>query len=215
MIKTSRIAAVALAAALSCGSVAWASQSATDAKPAMQDGATETVAASLETATWAEGLDCAECHKKQAEAPEPTEAAVDKQEDGDGVQGLLEYHVGALGFTCTTCHYDEEVLAGLHEDANSKKKVRRLKKTEVGDALCLGCHERGALVEATAECELLTDEKGTTVNPHDVPDNEGHAELSCISCHEAHESAPVEECAPEVCTDCHHAKVYACGTCHA
>lgn len=83
------------------------------------------------------------------------------------------------------------------------------------DALCLGCHEREALVEAAAECELLTDEKGITVNPHDVPDNEGHAELSCMSCHEVHEPAPVEERAPEVCTDCHHAKVYACGTCHA
>lgn len=178
-------------------------------------GAGEKVAAievNLEPAAWADDLDCAACHKKETAAAEELKGA-GATENGDAPTSLVETHA-ALDFACSTCHYDEETLSALHESPSSKKKVRRLKQTEVAEELCLSCHDAAALAEATQDLGLLVDKEGLEVNPHDLPDVEGHADLSCTSCHAAHEASVLRDEAVETCTNCHHANVFACGTCH-
>lgn len=67
---------------------------------------------------------------------------------------------------------------------------------------------------ATADVTVLTDENGTTVNPHDLPVNKSHDTIVCATCHTMHDDAPLEETAAEACTKCHHDNVYECFTCH-
>lgn len=186
---------------------------ATPSQPAAgaDEGATA-IEVNLEPATWTEGLDCAACHKKEAAAVEGLKDPA-STENGDVPTSLAETHA-SLDFTCSTCHYDKETLSALHESPNPKKKVRRLKQTEVAEEQCLSCHDAAALTEATQDLGLLVDKEGLEVNPHDLPDVEGHAGLSCTSCHVAHETLVLRDEAVETCTNCHHANVFACGTCH-
>lgn len=186
------------------------------ATPSQPTGSTgekaATIEANLEPAAWTDGLDCADCHKKEAAAVEGLKDP-DSTENGDVPTSLVETHA-ALDFACSTCHYDTETLSALHESPNPKKKVRRLKQTEVAEELCLSCHDAAALAEATQDLGLLVDKEGLEVNPHDLPDVEGHAGLSCTSCHVAHKTLVLRDEAVEACTNCHHANVFACGTCH-
>ncbi len=209
VLRAGLLAALPLATCL-CG-VALA----TPSQPAAGTDENERVTAievSLEPATWTEGLDCAACHKKEAAAVEGLKDP-GSTENGDAPTSLVEAHA-ALDFACSTCHYDTETLSALHESPNPKKKVRRLKQTEVAKELCLSCHDAAALTEATQDLGLLVDKEGLEVNPHDLPDVEGHAGLSCTSCHVAHETLALRDEAVETCTNCHHANVFACGTCH-
>ncbi len=73
---------------------------------------------------------------------------------------------------------------------------------------------RTALIAATADSTVLTDEKGTTVNPHDLPAVEDHASINCIDCHKGHSSDTIEVSAMKACTLCHHENVFECYTCH-
>lgn len=117
--------------------------------------------------------------------------------------------------TCTTCHNDEEGLAAVHADVSSTDgDVKKLKSTTVSSETCLTCHDQDELIAATAELTILTDSKGTTVNPHELPANDAHAQIACGDCHTMHASADVDETAKKECLDCHHANVYECNTCH-
>ena len=209
VLRAGLLAALPLATCL-CG-VALA----TPSQPAAGADENERVTAievNLEPAAWAEGLDCAACHKKETAVVEGLKDP-DSTENGDVPTSLVETHA-ALDFACSTCHYDTETLSALHESPNPKKKVRRLKQTEVAKELCLSCHDAAALTEATQDLGLLVDKEGLEVNPHDLPDVEGHAGLSCTSCHVAHKTLVLRDEAVETCTNCHHANVFACGTCH-
>lgn len=119
---------------------------------------------------------------------------------------------------CLACHDDVSSLEEAHVKVtfDSEKKQTKLKKTEVSEEICLGCHDKAEIVAATAESVVLTDENGTVVNPHGIPDNEDHANASidCSSCHKLHASEGSAEVAPGVCANCHHHGVYECGTCH-
>lgn len=125
-------------------------------------------------------LDCAECHEDQTAS----------ESDLLTVHG---YHA-AIGqpLACEVCHDDAEGMAEAHEDMDSGRLARRLKVTEVSSEVCLTCHDQEALVEATADSDLLTDKNGTVVNPHDLPDTEGHADLTCMDCHLVHEAPELE-----------------------
>ena len=120
---------------------------------------------------------------------------------------------------CLTCHDDIAGLEDAHKNVtlDSKKKKATLKKTEVSEAVCLTCHDKAELAEATAASTALTDKNGLTVNPHDLPVNDDHAasDTTCSSCHKLHASESATETAPGVCRNCHHADVYECNTCHA
>jgi hypothetical protein len=67
---------------------------------------------------------------------------------------------------------------------------------------------------ATADIDWLTDENGTTVNPHNLPVNKSHNTITCATCHDMHNDETLEETAKNACIQCHHDNVYECFTCH-
>lgn len=132
-----------------------------------------------------------------------------------GLEGYAAMHAQSLGLDCTTCHVDSDKLAKAHKRLNSGKEATRLKKTSVGSDVCLTCHDQESLAEATADCTILTDSEGTTVNPHDLPAVDEHTSVACVSCHEVHTSdESLAQTSKATCGSCHHAGVYECGTCH-
>ena len=148
--------------------------------------------------------DCALCHT--AEEASATDSA------------CLLGSANHASLTCSGCHSDDSGLASAHDGvAYGDKSPKRLKTTSVDDSICLTCHASyEELAEATASSSVLTDAKGTTVNPHMVSDlNADHDSITCTSCHEAHVEEPVNETALSACSSCHHTNVYECYTCHA
>lgn len=155
--------------------------------------------------TWSQDSACATCHETDAASFDDAACAASQHSD--------------LKSKCLTCHDDVSGLEDAHKDVtlDSKKKKATLKKTEVPETICLTCHDKTELAEATATSTALTDKNGLTVNPHDLPVNDDHAEAgtTCSSCHKLHASESAAETAPAVCRNCHHADVYECNTCHA
>ena len=181
-------------------------------------------------APWPIEADCAACHTKQAPAAdaatqatdgEVTDAAGSAAADtigADKEQPRLEasFQAAHRAFDCAICHADEK-LGELHADVTADDKMpKRLKKTEVEEDLCLTCHDAEQLVEATQDCEALTDDNGTVVNPHDLPAVADHDPISCTDCHLMHkdDDKVVGEIAKAKCISCHHENVFECGTCH-
>lgn len=172
---------------------------------APQQAAVNTQASQEEEATpievsWSPESDCAVCHDTQGSSMEsiPCAAAQDSE------------------VTCSSCHTDEATLATVHDGVTSEDKMpKRLKQTTVSAEACETCHGGvDELAPKTTESTVLTDSKGTVVNPHALPDNERHQTIVCGDCHAMHESGNVQETALKACTSCHHAGVYECGTCH-
>ena len=187
---------------------------------------------------WSIDLDCAECHAAQAMTMDVTDKAAvvtDGQKKDEskkdeskkdeskkdeavlemtGHEGYIASHV-AFGWSCITCHEDSKELETAHKRLNSGKEATRLKRTAGSDELCRTCHETKELAKQTVDCKYLTDDNGTTVNPHSLPETSDHASISCMSCHQAHETKEsLVQTARDVCANCHHANVYECGTCH-
>jgi hypothetical protein len=147
--------------------------------------------------------DCTTCHVAESTAQDPTAPAL--------------YHEEQEGVACVTCHTaGEDELAKVHEDAAATDTMPvRLKTTEVGEEACLSCHETGELAALTQASTVLTDEEGLVVNPHELPQNGSHVNISCTDCHQQHEPrAEIAENSMATCTRCHHEEVFACGTCH-
>lgn len=153
------------------------------------------------TVDWSMDSDCGTCHTKQAESQTDGACLASKHAAND----------------CVQCHSDESTLSGVHEGATATATMpSTLKKTSVDtEATCESCHNPAELATKTADCTVLTDDEGTVVNPHDLPSNADHEEVNCISCHKLHSSTGIEKTAQRACSSCHHAGVYACGTCHA
>ena len=90
-----------------------------------------------------------------------------------------------------------------------------MRDTAIDEQACLACHgSYEELAAKTADSAVLTDAKGTVVNPHARPAGEGHAGQTCADCHALHSGEPVQETAPEFCISCHHTNDYQCHTCH-
>lgn len=131
------------------------------------------------------------------------------------VTSYAQMHVQDLGLTCVSCHEDTDGLAKGHAKLNSGKEAKRLKKSEVSNEVCLSCHNQDDLAEATKGCTVLTDKNGTVVNPHALPDVADHDGITCTSCHAVHGTEDgVAAQAYATCTNCHHAEVFECNTCH-
>ena len=180
-------------------------------------------------APWPIEADCAACHTKQA----PGEAAADEAgadgevhdaagsaaaDEAGEATSRTEASFQALhaGFGCATCHADAK-LGELHTDVTADDKMpKRLKKSSIEKDLCLTCHDAEKLVEDAKGCEALTDDNGTVVNPHDLPDVADHDPITCIDCHVMHKDGdePVGDVAKAKCISCHHENVFECGTCH-
>ena len=108
-------------------------------------------------------------------------------------------------------------LKKAHQDVTLQDTdgAKKLKKTSVGDDVCLSCHANDYTAEATADVTALVDSNGTTVNPHDLPATSKHEQnITCSSCHDMHSDSSVEETATSLCLSCHHKNVYECNTCH-
>ena len=180
---------------------------------------------------WSMDLDCALCHAKEAASLGLTAAAEEGTADGakadaettdeelgsahtTEVAAYARTHVQNFKFECATCHIDSEGLEKGHKDLNSGKEATRLKRSEVDDSICLTCHQPEKLVEATADYTGLTDAKGTTVNPHELPKVGNHEIIQCFNCHQVHSEKAITETAIAACNSCHHAGVFECGTCH-
>lgn len=143
--------------------------------------------------------DCTICHETQSESLGTTNC-------------LAGMHASRQAAGCADCHADEEGLAQVHQEVDGPKNVRALKSTQVDEDACLKCHgTHEDLAEKTADYTGTTDSNGTTVNPHALPDVEGHSKLTCAYCHPGHKST---EDPAQTCLTCHHANVYECNTCH-
>ena len=145
-------------------------------------------------------VDCASCH-------------VNEQDAYDDEQCLASKHAV---LECTACHTDEKGLSKGHKKAKEGvAEVSRLKKSEIDEYVCLACHVQEDLAKATADANVLTDQEGTVVNPHEIPDVSEHEGVTCASCHYMHRDKSALETSPAVCDGCHHDGVYECFTCHA
>ena len=180
---------------------------------------------------WSMDLDCALCHAKEAASLGLTAAAEEGTADGakadaemtdeelgsahtTEVAAYARTHVQDFKFECATCHIESEGLEKGHKKLNSGKEATRLKKSEVDASICLTCHQPEKLVEATADYTGLTDTKGTTVNPHELPKVGNHETIQCFNCHQVHSEKAITETAIAACNSCHHAGVFECNTCH-
>ncbi|MDR2493075.1 MAG: cytochrome c3 family protein, partial [Coriobacteriales bacterium] len=127
-------------------------------------------------ATWGIESDCQMCH--EAEVASGTNPAC-----------AYSVHVPE-GVSCTTCHTDDNGrLQQAHSNYTTAADPVRLKQTKVAQSSCLTpeCHDTAELQAVTASSVVLTDSKGKTVNPHELPEKGTHAtDLSCASCHKMH-----------------------------
>lgn len=193
-------AAATVAMALIAGGLLWAM---TGCAP--KQGVAGQDASSDETAkvdfTWSADSDCAMCHSTESDS------LIDASCEISASHGQL---------ACSSCHTDTAGLEEAHEgvDPGNYKAPKRLKDSEVPKEACLSCHDPEDMIAATSDLAILTDDNGTTVNPHDLPENEEHADITCGKCHAMHEAGDPQADAPGVCASCHHAGVYECYTCH-
>lgn len=195
---TRAIACAAVAVVLAVFALAGCAPRANDgaSAPANEDAAAVQVDFS-----WSETSDCSMCHAKEQASFE------------DGACAASQHDATA----CMECHADTAALATAHEGATAELASKAvLKSTTVDAATCESCHALADVAAATADLAVLTDENGTVVNPHALPESADHAEVTCNSCHTMHASgATIEKKAQRACASCHHANVYECYTCHS
>jgi hypothetical protein len=155
---------------------------------------------------WSTSSDCAACHISHEDSRMNPSSLMRVHEEND----------------CVTCHADEEGLATVHDGLtlSDKPVAKTLRKTDVSEQTCIGCHGNWDTLESqTSDVVLLTDIYGTTVNPHsaktpDYNNNGNHDEITCSDCHKMHAVEGIEATAPRTCLRCHHQDVYECNTCH-
>ncbi len=81
---------------------------------------------------------------------------------------------------------------------------------------CISCH--GTMEEMaaqTADSTALTDDKGTTVNPHERPPTRSTTQPGDVhrAGHNNHSKDQAKD-AMKYCAQCHHRGTFECGTCH-
>lgn len=201
--KSKVLACVAVCVAIACVSVAMlagCSPKQSDNAGAYSGDSTSTQQGDF---SFSMDSDCMTCHMTQAQASADPNCFLQK-----GDHASIE---------CVTCHDDESGLTSAHKDVQyGDKEPKRLKSTTTDSEICLSCHgSYEELAQKTADSTVLTDSKGTTVNPHEVPGlNEKHASIQCTDCHQPHSGEDAAAGAADTCTTCHHTGVYECYTCH-
>lgn len=153
---------------------------------------------------WTMESDCATCHTSEAESA--TDSACP--------QGTAHE---AEGITCVQCHTEEDVLSTEHADVKfGDKPATKAKVATVDPETCISCHgDMAEVAKLTKDSKALTDDKGTTVNPHERPAGEKHEAnpATCTDCHNNH-SKDLPKDAMKYCAQCHHRGTFECGTCH-
>jgi hypothetical protein len=156
----------------------------------------------LEAPVWSPETNCESCHTTEAQSVSDTTFLYSQSQHSS--------------LSCSSCHTnDSNLLTKAHENYANKSTPVKLRRSEVGNTICLSCHNAEELKAATASLTLLTDSEGTTVNPHSLPETESHTTIvHCSSCHKMHSNVAANVTAKETCTGCHHQNVFQCGTCH-
>lgn len=150
---------------------------------------------------WSETSECGMCHATE-------------QASFDDAACAASQHTTTA---CVECHADTATLATAHEGATADQAARAsLRATTVEASTCESCHDRAEVAAATVDATALTDENGTVVNPHALPESADHADIACTNCHALHTAGvSIEKKAQRACASCHHANVYECYTCHS
>lgn len=202
--KTKILASVGVVSMVACLSLAMLA----GCSPKQSDGASADSSASAQQQgdfTFSMDSDCMTCHETQAQA----------SADSNCFLVATDQH---SSLTCTSCHDDESGLTKAHDGVKyGDKEPKRLKSTTTDSDECISCHgSYEELAAKTADSTVLTDSKGTTVNPHEVVGlNDKHSEsIECTSCHQPHSGETAAEGASDTCLSCHHTGVYECYTCH-
>ena len=117
--------------------------------------------------------DCSSCHVAETASFE------------EDANSLASVHP-TLKQECTDCHdTSDRGFAIVHKKTEGKAMPATLKRTKASAESCSSCHDARGLAKATEDIALV-DDKGTEVNPHDLPSNESHDALTCFSCHSFH-----------------------------
>lgn len=153
---------------------------------------------------WTMESDCATCHTTEAASATDSACPQDVAHEAEGI-------------TCVQCHTDEAVLSTEHANVTyADKPASKATVDTVDPQTCISCHgDLDEVAKLTADSTALTDDKGTTVNPHERPKGERHDEVpaTCTDCHNNH-SKDLSKDAMKYCAQCHHRGVFECGTCH-
>lgn len=153
--------------------------------------------------TWTPNIDCTTCHS-------PEQSSLTDKTTAAGIHN-------SEGLECMSCHDDVAGLTTAHAKVEAgQATAKRLKRTSVDNETCTasGCHDNDAeRISLTASFTGLTDDNGTTVNPHALPETDQHKNVTCSSCHKGHASFDAASTV-DTCFSCHHQKVFECGTCH-
>lgn len=153
---------------------------------------------------WTMDSDCSICHTTEAASATNTACVQAVAHEAEDIE-------------CIQCHDQQTVLADAHaqvtygSEAASKATVQ-----SVSEATCISCHgDLAAMAEVTKDSTVLTDDKGTTVNPHQRPAGPKHDAnpVTCTDCHNNHSQELSKE-AMKYCAQCHHRGTFECGTCH-
>lgn len=161
--------------------------------------------ANTQPVNWTMATDCTTCHTVEAESLTDTK--------------FPQAHLHQGEADCVDCHTDEAVLAPLHADltfADAANVASKATVVSVPEQTCIDCH--GTLEEMailTVDNTVLTDDQGTTVNPHERPAGQTHEAnpATCTDCHKIH-SSTTDRDAMKYCASCHHRGIFTCGTCH-
>lgn len=148
---------------------------------------------------WSADAECTTCHNSFS-----------------ATTGTAAFAHESNGFDCYTCHSKQEMLEVHEKNGNSGRTPTGLRFSSVTNEACMNsvCHPNSEDFVAATENVVLTDEKGTSENPHAVLSRGEHKDILCADCHTMHEVSNPAEVSEATCFGCHHEKVFECGTCH-
>lgn len=168
------------------------------------DSASGTSAMDGQPVNWTMESDCAICHTSEAASATDTSCPQAVAHEAESL-------------VCADCHTQEDVLSTAHADVKFGDKVAtKATVASVDPETCIACHgTMEDMAAKTAGSTALTDDKGTTVNPHERPAGEKHEQnpATCTDCHNDH-SKDLPKDAMKYCAQCHHRGTFECGTCH-
>lgn len=195
------IGAVFLLAFLLAFTVSCApSESPKETTPKTEEGADSGM--NSELVDWTMKSDCAACHTNEADSMTDT---------------ACPQAIAHEDMTCIQCHTDESVLSDAHDGITyGDRPASKATVVTVDSQTCIECHGGfDEMATQTAGSTALTDDQGTSVNPHELQPGEKHEANAptCTSCHKTH-SGNLSKDSMKFCAQCHHRGIFTCGNCH-
>lgn len=165
------------------------------------DSSDEPLASTQGSFAWNVDMECGACHKSEVASRTDVRCQLSQEH---------------AGLACVECHVDIKALEAAHGQVSDGAtcELSSLRATSMDDSTCLSCHTSDHTPDTTADFAGCVDRNGLVVNPHDLPETEYHATITCALCHGQHNGKLASEAAPQLCVGCHHENVYECYTCH-